>query len=535
MKKIICFLISFLFIAFNAMAANPITGYTPYTANSGFVLTNGYSSYSNGCINKAGSNYIVTYSQTLGGSSWSNIQNCFAATSTSAFPGALTATGTCLPQPPASGVDSCSSYYQSIAEPHIFFDPVLGIYHGFMGDALLSTAYQNVAHLTAAGTDSTFPTSTSAWTYESCQIASIGAAGQWEWVTVSVMPLAGGGLQMLVGGYVNTTSTGMTEGMYYMTNTTSGYPSSGWSAPVKINTSDGGPYVEFQVGFWYGNTVYIVANTSSNNCSGSSYCAYLYSASSQTTSSNWTTESTNALIPFPYITGLAGYSLNSGSMVGVSDVSFADMRFWYGLGAFTITAAPISNPQPVLSGVSSSLSNGTLTVSGSVALGNGSTPLWEVGLYNSTQNIRSQAAWSSWGTSSPGTVSNTFSGTITANQGDIIIATSYDVGLESAAQTITAPAPMPTYSITGTVSGAVQSGVTITLTGTATASTTTAGDGTYSFSGLSAGSYTVTPSKTGYTFSPASLNPTVTSSNVTGQDFTASAVTNTISYFPCKK
>jgi hypothetical protein len=92
-----------------------------------------------------------------------------------------------------------------------------------------------------------------------------------------------------------------------------------------------------------------------------------------------------------------------------------------------------------------------------------------------------------------------------------------------------------TYTITGTVSGAVQSGVTITLTGTATASTTTAGDGTYSFSGLSAGSYTVTPSKTGYTFSPASLNPTVTSSNVTGQDFTASAVTNTISYFPCKK
>jgi hypothetical protein len=32
-------------------------------------------------------------------------------------------------------------------------------------------------------------------------------------------------------------------------------------------------------------------------------------------------------------------------------------------------------------------------------------------------------------------------------------------------------------TITGTYSGAVQSGVTITLTGTATASTTTAGDG----------------------------------------------------------
>jgi hypothetical protein len=93
---------------------------------------------------------------------------------------------------------------------------------------------------------------------------------------------------------------------------------------------------------------------------------------------------------------------------------------------------------------------------------------------------------------------------------------------------------IPTYTISGTVSGNL-AGVTINLTGTSSASTTTASDGTYSFTGLSAGSYTITPSKTGYTFSPASLNPTVTSSNVTGQDFTASAVTNTISYFPCKK
>lgn len=60
-----------------------------------------------------------------------------------------------------------------------------------------------------------------------------------------------------------------------------------------------------------------------------------------------------------------------------------------------------------------------------------------------------------------------------------------------------------TYSVSGTVTGAA--GVTVNLTGDATATTTVATDGgTYSFTGLAVGNYTVTPVKAGYTFDPLS-------------------------------
>jgi hypothetical protein len=86
-----------------------------------------------------------------------------------------------------------------------------------------------------------------------------------------------------------------------------------------------------------------------------------------------------------------------------------------------------------------------------------------------------------------------------------------------------------TYSISGTVSGAATSGVTMTLSGAASATTTTASGGTYSFAGLANGTYTVTPSKAGYTFSPASASETVNGANITGVNFTATAVVSTYS------
>ncbi len=62
----------------------------------------------------------------------------------------------------------------------------------------------------------------------------------------------------------------------------------------------------------------------------------------------------------------------------------------------------------------------------------------------------------------------------------------------------------PTYTLSGMVTGIVPQGVTITLSGAGTGTTTTSAAGTYSFTGLSNGYYTVTAARANYKFTPAS-------------------------------
>jgi hypothetical protein len=80
---------------------------------------------------------------------------------------------------------------------------------------------------------------------------------------------------------------------------------------------------------------------------------------------------------------------------------------------------------------------------------------------------------------------------------------------------------VPTWTISGTISPtSLGSGATVTLSGAASATTTADGSGNYSFAALLNGGYTVTPSKTGLTFSPANLPETVSGANITGANFT---------------
>jgi hypothetical protein len=87
-----------------------------------------------------------------------------------------------------------------------------------------------------------------------------------------------------------------------------------------------------------------------------------------------------------------------------------------------------------------------------------------------------------------------------------------------------------TYTISGiigtTASGKILAkmatgitGVLVTLSGGASKTVTTAADGVYSFSGLAAGNYTVTPTKAGMTFTPASKTFANLNANQTAQIF----------------
>ena len=83
-----------------------------------------------------------------------------------------------------------------------------------------------------------------------------------------------------------------------------------------------------------------------------------------------------------------------------------------------------------------------------------------------------------------------------------------------------------TYAVSGavtTASGAAIGGVRVS-SGSATATTNTSGQ--YTLTGLANGTYTLSPSLAGYTFSPSSQSVTVNGANVTGRNFTGTVASS---------
>ena len=74
-------------------------------------------------------------------------------------------------------------------------------------------------------------------------------------------------------------------------------------------------------------------------------------------------------------------------------------------------------------------------------------------------------------------------------------------------------------SLSGTVSGA--RGATIAMTGPVAAQRVASADGTFSFTDLPSGPYSLSPSLAGYTFVPASRSIELAGTSVSGQDFVA--------------
>jgi len=105
---------------------------------------------------------------------------------------------------------------------------------------------------------------------------------------------------------------------------------------------------------------------------------------------------------------------------------------------------------------------------------------------------------------------------VTVNGEDVVLPT----------VTVTETDPV-TFMLSGTVGDELE-GVTITIEGRGTTLTNVNGD--WFYPNLPAGTYTITPTKTNYAFSPSSKSATITDANVTGQDFaiTPKTITGTI-------
>ncbi|MFH1378134.1 MAG: LamG-like jellyroll fold domain-containing protein [Planctomycetota bacterium] len=107
------------------------------------------------------------------------------------------------------------------------------------------------------------------------------------------------------------------------------------------------------------------------------------------------------------------------------------------------------------------------------------------------------------------------------SQGDV---SSYTFSNVTTTHTISATFEVNAFAVSGQVTGDVLSGVLITLSGPSSATTTTAADGTYAFTGLLPGTYTLTSTCSGYCFSPMSIIVTVSSSDMSGLDYTSTVL-----------
>ena len=79
---------------------------------------------------------------------------------------------------------------------------------------------------------------------------------------------------------------------------------------------------------------------------------------------------------------------------------------------------------------------------------------------------------------------------------------------------------LPTYSISGTITVGGTGLPSVTVSDTNGNSTTTNASGAYTIAGVPQASYTITPVKAGYTFTPANRSGTI-GANLSNQDFTA--------------
>ncbi len=162
----------------------------------------------------------------------------------------------------------------------------------------------------------------------------------------------------------------------------------------------------------------------------------------------------------------------------------------------------------------------TYTISGTVSSGGSAT----INLSGSAN--RSTTANSAGNYSFTGLANGTY-GVSASKAGGTITPSSRSVSVNGANVTgvnFAYTATQTTYMISGTVASG--SGATVTLSGTPNRTATADGAGKYSFTGVSNGTYTVSPSKASMMFTPSARTVTVNGSNQTGVDFAVQQQSN---------
>jgi len=298
--------------------------------------------------------------------------------------------------------------------------------------------------------------------------------------------------------------TGLASGTYTLTPSRTGYTFAPTSLPVTVNGANvtGMNFAATQ----QVNPTFSITGTISPTTGGSGATVTLSGAGSATTTANgsgvytFTGLANGAYTVTPSRTG---YTFSPTSQIAtVNGANVTGVNFTATLGtAPTFSLGGTISP-------SSGGSGATLTLSGTASAtttANSSGVYTFTGLANGAYTV------------APSRTGYTFAPTsqaATVNGANV-------TGVNFTATQVTTP----TFSISGTISPtAGGSGATATLSGPANATTTANTSGVYTFTGLANGAYTITPTNTGYTFTPVSQVATVSGANVSGVNFTATAV-----------
>ena len=243
-----------------------------------------------------------------------------------------------------------------------------------------------------------------------------------------------------------------------------------------------------------------------------------------TLSSNSQVAATPASVTVPSGSASASFTISTTQVASSSAVTvsalYAGVTKTASLTVIPAAAPVLStitvNPTSVTGGVSSL---GTVTLSGPAPTG---------GVVVTLSDNSSAAAEPASVTVAAGSSSATFTVTTTVvTSSTSVTVSAVNNGVTRTAILNVTAAAGGSSSVSGSISPAPSgAGATLTLTqGTATVATVTAAsDGSFSFASLANGSYTVTPAKPGFSFSPASAPVTVNGANVTGIGFAAAGL-----------